>query len=343
MPPLRRLRLRPRPFATLRRKILAAFASAALVLVVGAVSLLGVQSLRSAYSWVVHTYDVLGAADDVLLALTNAETGQRGYLLTGRDRYLDVYLSGKSAVETDLHNLRQLTADNPEAQRRIDSLTVLAHAKLAELERTVSLRRNQGSDAALAVVLTDEGRVLMSAARSVIAEIKGTEMRLLAQRNRTRERYAFATLVIIVAGSLAAFALAVGTIETIRVDVVQREQDRQQIVTQALQVQEQATALELQQTELEAQTDELRASNEELQAANGRAERALRIGRLAHARLKRSNEELDQFAYVASHDLKAPLRGIANLTAWLEEDLGPAVPQSARDHMALLQGRVRRM
>jgi PAS domain S-box-containing protein len=60
-------------------------------------------------------------------------------------------------------------------------------------------------------------------------------------------------------------------------------------------------------------------------------------------RLEISNRELDQFAYVASHDLKAPLRGIGNLSQWIEEDLGQAVPDAVREHLDLLRGRVSRM
>jgi signal transduction histidine kinase len=59
--------------------------------------------------------------------------------------------------------------------------------------------------------------------------------------------------------------------------------------------------------------------------------------------LARSNQDLDQFAYVASHDLKAPLRGIANLTEWIEEDLGDRITGESRAHMELLKGRVHRM
>ncbi|WP_437952063.1 PAS domain S-box protein [Sorangium sp. So ce296] len=61
------------------------------------------------------------------------------------------------------------------------------------------------------------------------------------------------------------------------------------------------------------------------------------------AALERSNKELDQFAYVASHDLKAPLRGIANLAQWIEEDLSGTLQGESREHMSLLRGRVRRM
>lgn len=59
--------------------------------------------------------------------------------------------------------------------------------------------------------------------------------------------------------------------------------------------------------------------------------------------LERSYQELDQFAYVASHDLKAPLRAIANLAEWIEEDLADQLPDESREHMNLLRGRVHRM
>jgi light-regulated signal transduction histidine kinase (bacteriophytochrome) len=78
---------------------------------------------------------------------------------------------------------------------------------------------------------------------------------------------------------------------------------------------------------------------ESRQEAEHKAEELARLT----AELARSNQDLDQFAYVASHDLKAPLRGIANLTEWIEEDLGDKVTGESREHMQLLKGRVHRM
>jgi PAS domain S-box-containing protein len=71
-------------------------------------------------------------------------------------------------------------------------------------------------------------------------------------------------------------------------------------------------------------------------------ERGAELARAVEA-LERSNLDLDQFAYVASHDLKAPLRGIANLAQWIQEDLEPDVPDQVRKHIALLHGRVGRL
>jgi signal transduction histidine kinase len=61
------------------------------------------------------------------------------------------------------------------------------------------------------------------------------------------------------------------------------------------------------------------------------------------AELKHSNSELDQFAYVASHDLKAPLRAISLLATWIDDDAGALLPSGSKEHLAKLQGRVRRM
>ena len=59
--------------------------------------------------------------------------------------------------------------------------------------------------------------------------------------------------------------------------------------------------------------------------------------------LEKTNAELDQFAYAASHDLREPLRGISNLAAWIEEDLGASAPKKVREHLAMLKGRAVRM
>jgi len=81
---------------------------------------------------------------------------------------------------------------------------------------------------------------------------------------------------------------------------------------------------------------------EQVRARREVEDKVEQLGRLSRE-LERSNHDLDQFAYVASHDLKAPLRGIANLTQWIEEDLDDRLTGESREHMRLLKGRVHRM
>jgi signal transduction histidine kinase len=82
--------------------------------------------------------------------------------------------------------------------------------------------------------------------------------------------------------------------------------------------------------------DELQAALAGTAAARDAAERAAAAATEAY-------RELDQFAYVASHDLKAPLRGIANLAQWIQDDVGDRLDPQSTEHMRLLQGRVHRM
>jgi PAS domain S-box-containing protein len=105
----------------------------------------------------------------------------------------------------------------------------------------------------------------------------------------------------------------------------------------------QTVELEEQATEMQALMDQLEDSNEQLQAALSSTEAARDAALRSAEDAAAANRELDQFAYVASHDLKAPLRGISNLAQWILDDLGDGLPQESEEHMRLLQVRVRRM
>ncbi|MHA6718446.1 response regulator [Sphingomonas sp. RS6] len=141
-----------------------------------------VRELRESDAAIRHSHTVLIALDELLSTVQDAETGQRGYLLTGAPRYLAPYESAVAALPARLGELRTLTADNPVQQSSVDQLNRQVDAKLAELRETIELRRSRGLEAALAIVATDRGKNSMDAIRAQLATMAREESRLRQQR-----------------------------------------------------------------------------------------------------------------------------------------------------------------
>jgi PAS domain S-box-containing protein len=106
---------------------------------------------------------------------------------------------------------------------------------------------------------------------------------------------------------------------------------------------EQASALEAQTRESQNLARRVQQTNQELQAALADARASRDAAERAAAAATEAYRDLDRFAYVASHDLKAPLRGIASLAQWIQDDAGDVLPDESREHLRLLHGRVERM
>ncbi|HEY7986660.1 MAG TPA: CHASE3 domain-containing protein [Methylophilaceae bacterium] len=190
-------------------KIAAGYAVALLMLlIVGLTSYWNISELLQSAESRAHTFHVLQVVEQVASTLKDAETGQRGYLLTGEDKYLKPYLAAIESVNQTTQELRQLTADNPDQQRNLDKLEPLVATKLAELKETIELRKgSKGFDAALAVVRTDKGKQAMDDVRLVMREIRDDENRLLALRNSQLAARSQTTLAIVKYGIPLAFVL----------------------------------------------------------------------------------------------------------------------------------------
>ena len=105
-----------------------------------------------------QTRQAIAEIGRTLTALINAETGQRGYLLTGRDTYLEPFRLAERELPQYLDRLRSLTAENDGQGTRAAELAEAVLEKMAELRRTIALRRDKGMEAALELVLTDSGK-----------------------------------------------------------------------------------------------------------------------------------------------------------------------------------------
>jgi CheY-like chemotaxis protein/signal transduction histidine kinase/CHASE3 domain sensor protein len=187
----------PLPLAALGGFVLA-------VMAVAVVALLSLQSLRNqtaSTTAVSRTVQAMARLRTVLSTLQDAETGQRGYLLTGAEGYLEPYDLARAALAGELENARRLISDTAEQRRRFAELTNLTAQKMSELAETVALRRAGDTAGAMRVVGTDRGKTAMDHIRSVISELLNEEQTLLAERQQAAFDADSLSLLITVLGS----------------------------------------------------------------------------------------------------------------------------------------------
>lgn len=132
--------------------------------------------------WVSHTHDVRRSIVNVLSLLIDAETGQRGFLLTGKEKYLEPYTNSIKQLDKAVNRLRRLTLDNPVQQAYLDEIDPLIHKKLMELNETISLWKSEGADAAIKIVISDKGKDIMEQLRSFFTKMDNEEIMLLKER-----------------------------------------------------------------------------------------------------------------------------------------------------------------
>ncbi len=181
-----------------------------LLVVIGAASYQSTVQLIATSTLALHSNDVRFELTELLAHLQDTETGQRGFLLTGVDRYLEPYNSGVTQAPATLQRLRELTADNPNQQKRLDALEPLMKEKFSELNQTIELRRSKGLSPALQIVLTDRGKVYMDEMRKIIGDMDKEEIDLLSTRDKAARQRADLTKETIVAGTGLVLLVALG-------------------------------------------------------------------------------------------------------------------------------------
>ena len=200
------------------------FAMALVVLCV-----IGLISYRNASQLAVPPYD-LGQSREILERLNNllslmrdAEIGQRGYIITGDEDYLEPYRIAVAMIGRKMEDLRRLIVHNSDQQRKLLLLNSLITTELAEFKQTIELRKNKGFEAALQVILTDRGREVMDEIRSLVSEMEDEEKGFLSQQLRVEEGKVQNTTYLIILGSLLAFALVSFATFIIHRDITERK------------------------------------------------------------------------------------------------------------------------
>lgn len=272
--------------------------NALLLLALGFLALLGtsvlslraVKQTQSIAASVNDNSQLRRAAWNLRTLLQDAETGQRGFLLSQDEAYLRPYTAAIDALPEAFPHMRALAAGDPYLEGRVESLSLLSSQKLGELAKTIALQRAGRRAAALALVRTGKGRTIMDDARTTLAEMIG---HLDARQGR-------------------AVQLALHTSEKLL---------NLTILGEALIIIFAAGAIWI----VVGYTQDLRRAEKQLRAAHAELEQRVtqRTEQLAMAnvQLERANEEVQRFAYIVSHDLRAPLVNIMGFTSELELSL----------------------
>ena len=227
---------------------------------------------------------------ELLSLLQDAETGQRGFLLTGDDAYLGPYQRAAEQIPKKLEDLKQSVV-SPQQLSTLGHLEALYERKIQELHRTIELRRTAGLGPAVEIVLGDEGRLLMDEIRSLVASLQTEQRAYISERaDRGTTLSEYRTLGM----GLATVAVAI-------------------------------TALQIILT--------MNRSARERQGLLDTSQRNVQALEKANEALNRANEELQHFAYVASHDLQEPLRSVSGYVQLLGRRYNDQLDEQAHNYI----------
>src|SRR5579864_4545848 len=183
---------------------------AALGAALGTLACVGILSYRRIIReeddqrWVAHTHIVLQNLDAMFSDLSEEETSQRAFIITGEGSYLTRYDSASDQWQRDRDEVRELTSDNPTQQRSLSHLDPLVAARLTQLQEGIALRQKRGMAVAAEMVREGHGKQTMDQIRALIREMEAEEQRLLGQRLETADISSRRTKTLIVVGNIVA-------------------------------------------------------------------------------------------------------------------------------------------
>jgi PAS domain S-box-containing protein len=420
----------------LSEKFVAGGFSLALLLLcgVGLVSYLSVQKLTEEKQWVIHTHKVLDALDQMDINLGKAESARRAYVITGEAVYQKNYDQLRPKVYQAFKDLRQLTKDNIQQQRRLDILEPLIAQKLNQFEQSIRLFKQNSQDQATQIVITNQGRDLNKKIQAITQVIEKEETTLLEKRTALTDvsvkqifivvslGYALSIVLLILVYSLlqkqirinkalseeairleqqATKAKLANILETVSDGFVSLDgnccytyinqragqifnRNPQDLIGKNIweefpeavrnnfyntyhQAVEKKQIIEMEEyyspwnrwfenrfypfpegVSIFFQDITVRKLAEEgLQQAKAELEikveeRTAELQKL-NEDLKRSNQELEQFAYVASHDLQEPLRAVGGYSQLLAQEYHDRLDDSAQEYLAYIVDGATRM
>ena len=229
----------PAPRVLEERSFIWSLVGLGMLLVMAGVAMYTLREVADSDFWVDHTREVINTNEQLLSDVKDAESAERGYIITGDEGYLDPYHSAYADSQSSLEKLLQLTKDNPNQQERLTDLQALIAKRMSVLSTALEQRKVSGFTAAESVVVAGQGRTVMTQIRQASRRIADDENRLLEVRTRTRQtRLRNGLIATLLAALIALIALLVAPVDVRRAVKQQKiaEEGRResQATTQAL-------------------------------------------------------------------------------------------------------------
>ncbi|WP_207424805.1 response regulator [Desertivirga brevis] len=210
-----------------------------LLLVSSIASYISIQNLLQSSKQVDRTNEVIRELENTISILKDAETGQRGYLLTGIDDFLEPYNGAFERAESSIAHVRQLTADNEAQQRNSDVLQNIALKRLKRLDQVLNYKKSVGSADVKDMI---SGKIYMDQARAVVKKMVAEENRLLKERTEKMNKFAIFTPILIVLAAIMSIIITLVSYFRAKKDIEERTElylqlsEKDQEVTKRLQI-----------------------------------------------------------------------------------------------------------
>jgi len=329
----------------LNTKILLGFAIALSVLTATSItSYVAIQQLSRYTRLVEHSYRVLQQTGDLRISTRDAQSGIRNYLLLADTTYLATYRSNAQLMQQQVKTLHRLVADDPLQHARADSLRGFVARQLKEL----ALFRTFAPTPPAAQSLQLREQEPLRRVKGTIGRLRQYEDELLRKRNRQQSLFQKLAPSAIVVSSLLAVIIVLWLFRKIANELRANDELRQQLTRTNLDTARRIRAMEhltrqVVQGDYKVKITDPGAQQDRLSSLAALLNQMTQALDTAFGALENRNKELDQFAYGASHDLKAPLRGLRTIVQWIEEERADELSPQLRIYLDQMKGRLFRL